>query len=222
VKVCERGVCDWLTVFGGVHLRLLRLGLLDGLEKFGVQALSASSFYRAEDSSPKLCAVCLFAACSCAFGHFDVSVGISWARERREGGCYFLGGGCWALEEKGRVVPGQAHRSAQVGKRSRNFGGDNAGPGPCPSRVLRLVTLAELWKRSWRCARRESRRQRRRRYNPKSPPQAFICTYTRFPLPAPARPALRCESVPCAVCRRRYLGAVATDVHTIHGKASDR
>ena len=108
------------------------------------------------------------------------------------------------------------------GKRSRNFGGDNAGPGPCPSRVLRLVTLAELWKRSWRCARRESRRQRRRRYNPKSPPQAFICTYTRFPLPAPARPALRCESVPCAVCRRRYLGAVATDVHTIHGKASDR
>lgn len=61
-----------LTVLSGVHLSLLGLWLLDGLEKFCVDALSARLLCGAEYSSAQLLVVRLFAACACAFCHCEL------------------------------------------------------------------------------------------------------------------------------------------------------
>jgi hypothetical protein len=57
------------TILGRVHVRLLGLGLLDGLEQLCVDALGAGLVRGTEYAGAQLGAVRLLAACTCAFGH---------------------------------------------------------------------------------------------------------------------------------------------------------
>jgi hypothetical protein len=60
------------TLPGGVHVSLLGLRLLDGLEQLCVDALGAGLMRGTEDAGAQLGAVRLFAACTCAFGHCGI------------------------------------------------------------------------------------------------------------------------------------------------------
>lgn len=94
-----------LTLFCGVHLCLFWLGLADGLEKFGVQALSTGFLDGGENPGAQFGVVHLLGAGSRAFGHGEVGewvwckgrllqqVASGWGKKSWRDGRGILGGG---------------------------------------------------------------------------------------------------------------------------------
>jgi hypothetical protein len=149
-----------LTICGRVHGSLLGLGLLDGLEKLCVDALGAGLMRGPEDASAQLGAVRLFAACTCAFCHCALELGLGGfgCGEGVECGC---GRNVWQVTKFAR---GKVRRGILGGKRAR-LSISNHLLYPCAGAgagARRLVTLAYRRPAFETCPRRESRRRSRR------------------------------------------------------------
>jgi hypothetical protein len=100
------------TILGGVHVSLLGLWLLDGLEQLCVDALGAGLMRGTEHAGAQLGAVRLFAACTCAFGHCGIGVScvkflVVWIRASSV-----------AMQCRGRVRRGKVRRGILGGKRA--------------------------------------------------------------------------------------------------------
>lgn len=140
--------CDQLTVFSSVHLAVLWLGLLDCLEKFGMQAFHARLLDRAEYSGAQLCAVRLFAACAETLCHFCVcGSGMCLCMGRGEYGCV-----CWRMyvaRRAGRWVGKMQKLGIIILVARHRQGQGQTHAGPCSGRVLRRVMLTALGHTRW-------------------------------------------------------------------------
>jgi hypothetical protein len=145
------------TVLGDVHLSLLGLGLLDGLEQLCVDALGAGLMRGTEHAGAQLGAVRLFAACTCAFGHCVCKV--CWV----EFLVVWMRASSVAMLCPGKVRRGKVRRGILGGERA-SF--DYFTRAPASARRLVTLTLDD------EVARRASPREppgRRRRHLQRSP-----------------------------------------------------